>query len=235
SQLREILMRNDDPVNCRLAAYNLARAYEFRKEPRKGLFYAQIALDRSRQLEREDWLASSHNQIGNFLMAQSFFEQAEAEYTRALALQPESPDDRRAIILTNVGYSCLVRGQYRRGLALLYRSYRQLRRLAAQGVSVKRGLMFVQIDLCYGHLELERFETALRHGRRGLALAEELGEADSIKNALYLLGEASQLSGDEARAREFFSRLAQEFYPTTAGITDFLLAIDVRKMVNLRA
>ncbi|HEX4953219.1 MAG TPA: hypothetical protein VF017_07475 [Thermoanaerobaculia bacterium] len=229
NRLREILMRNEDAVNCRLAAYNLARAYEFRKEARKGLFYARIALDRSQQLGREDWIASSHNQIGNFLMAQSFFEEAAHEYDCALASHPQAAD-RQAMILINVGYSRLVRGDHVGGIRLLYSSLRELRRLG-----VRRGQMFAHIDLCFAHLELERFADAIRHGAKGLALAEEIGEEDAIKNALYLLGEARHLSGDDASARELFDRLERDFYPDKTGISEFLLAIDVRKMINLRA
>jgi tetratricopeptide (TPR) repeat protein len=52
------------------------------------LFYARIALDRSQVLESVDWLASSRNQIGNFLLAESRFDQALHEYEEALALLP---------------------------------------------------------------------------------------------------------------------------------------------------
>src|SRR5918999_5221323 len=70
--LREILVRNGDPVSCRLAAYTIARYYELTKNYKKALFYARITMDRSRLIGRRDWLASSHNLIGNTLMAESF-------------------------------------------------------------------------------------------------------------------------------------------------------------------
>src|SRR5262245_30708833 len=50
-RLREILMRNIDPENCRLAAYWLARAHELKKAYKKALFYARISLDRSTVLK----------------------------------------------------------------------------------------------------------------------------------------------------------------------------------------
>jgi tetratricopeptide (TPR) repeat protein len=235
NRLREILMRNEDAVNSRLAAYNLSRLYEFRKEPRKGLFYARIALDRSMLIGREDWVASSHNQIGNLLMAQSFFGEAAEAYERALSLHPGEAVGRRALIRTNIGYSCLVRGDVERGFTLLHQSLRELLHHPMPSGARKRGLMFAHLDLCYAHLEIDRPLAAIRHGRKGLALAEELDEADGIKNGLYLLGEAYQIAGEELVAHLYYSRLQREFYPNTAGVADFLLAIDVRKMINLRA
>jgi tetratricopeptide (TPR) repeat protein len=230
NRLREILLRNEDAANCFLAAYNLARTYELRKEIRKGLFYARIALDRSQLVGRQEWIASSHNQIGNSLMAQSFFGEAVDEYRSALDLYPESAAERRALVLLNVGYALAVRGERQRAFSILVRCLRTLRRLGS-----RRGEMFAHIDLCYVHLEAGRFRDALRHGARGLAMAEELAEADAVKNALYLLGETAQLAGDEDGAGDHFSRLAEEFYPGSSGIAHFLMAVDVRKMINLRA
>lgn len=230
NRLREVLMRNQDPTNCFLASYNLARIYEMKKEARKGLFYARIALDRSQLLGREVWIASSHNQIGNFLMAQSSFEEAAGEYHRALELYPGSAQERRALVRLNLGYSLVVRGQLEAAYTVLYGALRRLRRLGSV-----RGQMFAHLDLCYAHLERGRYRDARRHGRRGLRLAESLGETDAVKNALYLLGQGSYLAGEEEAAGAYFSRLETEHYPGSTGIKDFLMAVDVRKMINLRA
>lgn len=230
ARLREILMRNDDSANSFLAAYNLARAYEYKKEVRKGLFYARIALDRARLSERAEWIAAGHNQIGNFLLAQSFFDQAVTEYGEALFLLPETATERELLVQINLGYAALVLGDRPRAFELLYASLRRLNRLG-----LKRGQMIAHIDLCYAHLEATRYRDAVRNGLRGLALAQELGEVDSQKNALYLLGQACNLEGNEDAARTYFSHLQEQFYPQTRGIADFLLAVDVRKMINLRA
>jgi len=53
-RLREILVRNNDPVNCRIAAYTIARHYEVNKNYKKALFYARITLDRSALLSYEE-------------------------------------------------------------------------------------------------------------------------------------------------------------------------------------
>ena len=95
-------MRNGDPVNCRIAAYNIARHYELAKNYKKALFYARIALERSEALGRRDWLASSHNLIGNTLLAESLIEQACAEYEQALELMPAEPTVAHAMILDNL-------------------------------------------------------------------------------------------------------------------------------------
>jgi hypothetical protein len=95
--------------------------------------------------------------------------------------------------------------------------------------------MIARIDLCYGHLELGRFETAERHGRRGLELAEKIGESDWIKNALYLLGEAAVLAGADGRAYAWFHELQRRYYPAQSHLPDLLLSVDIRKLINLRA
>lgn len=228
-ELRSVLVRNGSPESCRLAAYHLARAYESRRDYKKGLFYARIALERTRSLQQpeDDWLATSHNQIGNLLAAESFFDEAIGEYERALAAHPDPPAQLKALIEQNIGYCRCVQGDPRGGIELLLRSYRVLRWNVWLAVRA-------HLDLSLAYLELEKFRHAIRHGLRGLHQAEELGEAEDFKNALFLLGEASVQLGDEAQARDYFSQL-QRFYPETPFLSDFLLATDVRPLINLRA
>jgi tetratricopeptide (TPR) repeat protein len=230
-RLREILMAGDDAVNCRLAAYNIARAYEFAKEHRKGLFYARIALDRSRLLESIDWLASSHNQIGNFLLAESRFEQACEEYQEALSLLPAGQVSvRRAAIFDNLGYTYVVLGRVPQGLALLYRSLRELRSMGQ-----RRETILPHLSLCFALLEIGRSRHALKHAAVALALAEEAGEKDSIKHALFLLGEAAQQAGDPAQALSVFERLQERYFPGASYLPEVLLTVDVRNLINLKA
>jgi tetratricopeptide (TPR) repeat protein len=230
-RLREILMAGDDAVNSRLAAYNIARTFEFTREHRKGLFYARIALDRSQVLGSADWLASSHNQIGNFLLGESHFEEAGEEYKKALSLlADEVPSIRRAKIYDNLGYALVILGHFAEGLALLYRSLRMVR-----GLKARREQIFPHLDLCFALLEVGRFRDALRHGVRALALAEEAEEGDSIKHALFLLGEAAQQAGDAVGARQAFERLQKRYFPEASYLPEVLLTIDVRKLINLKA
>lgn len=229
--LREILMRNADQVNARLAAYNISRIYEHRKEPKKGLFYARIAHVHAQKIEdvERSWIASDHNQMGNFLVADSRFEEAIAEYRKALAADPEATAIRRAFVEQNMGYCYLVLGSHRMGFELLFRSLRTFRH---HGVRHQR--MHTHLDVCFGYLEIGRYERARQHGLAALELAREFEDADCLKKALYLLGEAENLLGYADNAKGYFDQL-QEYFPDTPFVSDFLLAIDVRKMINLRA
>lgn len=229
-RLREILMRTADQVGAYMAAYTIARHYELKKNFKKALFYARLARDRGEGTGRRDWLASSHNQIGNTLLAESQLEPACAEYERALALMPEEPTPARARILDNLGYCCVLQRRFRDGFALLYQSLALVRRFAAEGYEIS-----TRIDLCFAHLETGRYRDARRHGERALALATRLGDWGAVKNTLYLLGEAANLSGDVAAARGHFDRLRRDFFPDVAYLADFLLAVDVRKLINLHA
>lgn len=229
-RLREILVRNGDPVSCRLAAYNIARHYELAKSYKKAFFYARIARDRAEQQGRQEWIASSHNLIGNILLAESHLEEACAEFEKALELMPAAPMIWRARILDNLGYCRVLQRRYDEGYALLYESLAVLRRNRAERYQIS-----TRLDLCFAHLETGRYGHARRHGLLALRTAEELGEQDSIKNALYLLGEAANLSGDPQTARQYFIRLQRDFYPEASYLTGFLLAVDVRKLINLHA
>lgn len=228
--LREILLRNADPVACRMAAYNIARHYEINKNFKKALFYARITRDRSEVLCRNEWIASSHNLIGNTLLAESFIGEAAAEYEKALELMPVEPSVRRAQILDNLGYCRILQGNPREGYSLLYESLRWLRRLGA-----RRHMISARLDLCFAHLETGRYRQARLHGDAALALAEHYGEPESIKNALYLLGEAANLTGDPDTAMLHFRRLQRSFFPDDRYIPEFLVAVDIRKLVNLHA
>ncbi|HWN41439.1 MAG TPA: tetratricopeptide repeat protein [Thermoanaerobaculia bacterium] len=229
-RLREILVRNADIANCRVAAYNIARFHELNKDHKKALFYARIARDRSELLHRRDWLASSHNLIGNTLLAESFVDRALEEYERALEFMPLEPSPARARILDNLGYCRVLQGRYREGFSFLYQSLRILRRFQAERYQIS-----IRLDLCFAHLETGRYRDAWRHGVAALELAEKLDEPQSEKNALYLLGETAHLSGDMERARGYFARLQQTFFPEATYLPGFLLAVDVRKLVNLHA
>lgn len=229
-RLREILLRNSDPAGCRIAAYNIARHYELTKNYKKALFYARITRDRSESLGRRDWLASSYNLIGNTLLAESFVEQAAAEYEKALELIPDEPSVARAQILDNLGYCRVLQGRTGEGYALLFESLRWLRRLGA-----RRHEISARLDLCFAHLETGRYGHARRQGTLALGLAESLQERDAVKNALYLLGEVANLSEDVHTARRHFTRLHRDFFPEQGYLPEFLLAVDVRKLVNLHA
>lgn len=230
SRLREILLRGSDPNNCRLAAYHISVYYQYAKNFKKSLFYARIARDRAEILDTREWLATSLNQVGNALLGASFIEEASREYERALELFPYQLHYGRALILDNLGYCRILQKRFREGYTCLYKSLSIYRRLG-----VERYRVLPHLDLCFAHLETGRLAYAEFHGRTALRLAEKTGYADGIKNSLYLLGEVASLKGEGDLAHSHFTRLQTDFFPGQTYLPSFLLAVDVRKLVNLHA
>lgn len=228
--LRAILGRTTDTANAWLSAYYSARIYELERQYKKGLFYARMALDRSRWVQTPEWRASSNNLIGNLLLAESHVGEATAAYQTALDLLPGEPTVRRARILDNLGYCRILAGRTREGLSLLYQSLRILRRLGAE-----RFCLSTEIDLAYGLLTVERFPLAARHARAGLELARRYRDDEATKNALLLLGEARLECGEVADATGLFAELQRRYFPDDPRIVDTLLAYDVTPLVSLRA
>ncbi len=227
-ELRDILMRSTSDENCFLAANNIGRAYEIQRQHRKTAFYARIARDRALRVNSREWLASAHNLLGNACLASSGLDEAEKEYRAALELVPASMKTWRALIEQNIGYAFALRGRLRDSLRLLLRSLRRLRAAGAH-----RFAAAVRVDLAFAYLEHDRPERALRHAR--LAIATSEGDRETLKNALYLQGEAANRLGASGEARSSFERLQREFYPASNHLPDFLLSVGVRQLLSLRA
>ena len=228
--LRGILMRNQDGENCFIAAYNLSRAHTRDKASKKALFYARIARDRALALDRSDWLCSSHNQIANCLMDESYFDEAAVEYERALALETDESSLLHASLVTNLGYCHMMLGRLKDGIRCAFRALRRMRQLGAELYEV-----WPHLDLCYAYLELGRWRRAQQHGLAALQLAERAGDPDRVKTCLFLLGETARVAGDTATAHETFTDLQRRFYPQSPEIVDLMVAVEMRQVVNLRA
>jgi tetratricopeptide (TPR) repeat protein len=229
--LREILTRNGSPTSCYLASYHLARAYELRKEPKKCLFYARMARERAEQVGQPQRRAAAYNQMGNALLAESSFEDAAASYRQALATMPEELADWRLLCHANLGYCEVMLGRHRPAASRLYRALRAARR----GAASPRIEMMIRLDLCFALMELGRLGAAERHALRAHRLVQEIGEVGEVKNCLYLLGQVAVLQDRLDEAREWFGQLQRRFYPEQPRLADFLVGVDVRKMINLRA
>lgn len=229
-ELREIVLRSKDPETGFLSAYNVACAYERDKEYDRAMFYARIARDRCRSLGRRDWMAWSRNQIGNVLVAQSEFEEACREYLRALDLMSAAKSIARAMVLDNLGYCRHVQGRYDEGFDLLFRGLRMVR-----SVGGKRFEGRLRLSLCFGYLEIGRQRRALEHGLAALELGTTYDDDDVLKNAHYLVGEAYNELGHHETAHDFFVRLQRRYYPDAVHVPELLMAVDVRKLVNLKA
>ncbi len=238
-ELRRILLGSAADHNCWLASYTLARAHELEGQIRKALFYARLSHHHSAHVHRPGLTGLSHNLLGNLLIADGHEADAAAEYRTALRQAGNAPPTWIAGAETNLGYCLLVgalrskglrRGRMREGLRLIYRSIRTFRREGAVQYS-----MLPHLDLCFAHLELLKPATARRHGQRALALAKQYDDSAAIKNSLYLLGHVALMEGDSETARQYFGELGRRFYPDQAGLTDVLMSLDLRQVVNLRA
>lgn len=228
-QLRKILLRSRDPEGRWLASYNIARAYEVGKRFDRGLFYARIARDQAKAQSWKELLGISHNQLGNLLLGQNQVSEAAGEYNKALELFADAtPTIRSGRCLDNLGYCRVLQGRVEEGLGLLIRSWRLLSSLRCAEAMVS-----LHLDLAFTYLEIDRHRYATRHGLKALALARELEDRESVKHALFLLGESCCLQGDEQRARDYYNEL-QAYYPELPVVTDLLLAVDARHLINLR-
>jgi len=228
--LRLILLRSSDSTVRHLAAYNVSLFYESAGDHQKGLFYARLALDHATNTGKSEFIGRSHNRIGNALIAQSYFDQAQASYLRALEVLGEEPSLVRVANLNNIGYCHIVMGSYEAGFEALFGSLRLLRKL-----KLFEWESHIRNDLCYAYLEIGRIEHARRHGLAALADAEKRGKWEQVKNSLYLLGEVAKEAGESLDAYSYFSRLRDEFYPEKQFIADMLMTVDTRQLVNLRA
>ena len=229
-ELREIVLRSSDDENAFLAAYNVARYYELEKDHRRGRFYARVARDRCLRLGRRDWLAWSHNQTGNLLIAESQFEEACTEYENALRVMPAPRSVPRALILDNLGYCRIVQGRHEEGFRLLFESIRSLNAFGAS-----REQSRPRLSLCYAYLEVGRLRAALRQGLRSLEIAVDHDDHASVKNAHYLIAETYKQLGQDELAHDYFIRLQQRYYPEAPHVPDLLMAVDVRTLINLKA
>ena len=238
-ELRRILLGSTVDHNRWLAAYTVARAHELQGQVKKALFYARLSRDTSAYVDRPGLTGGSYNLLGNLHVSEGRESEAAACYRTALRHAEDAPPTWIAGAEGNLGYCLLAaaigdkgprRARMREALRLIYRSLRTFQREEAIQYTV-----LPHLDLCFAHLELERPVSARRHGRRALALAKQYDDAAVIKNSLYLLGLVALLEGDTETARQYFSELGQRFYPGYNGLTDMLVALDLRQVVNLRA
>ncbi len=240
SKLRQVLLASTVDYNCWLASHALARAHELEGQVKKALFYARLSLNHSVYVDRPGSTAGSRNLLGNLLAAEGREGAAAAEYRKALGESKGAPPTWVAGVEGNLGY-CIVAGartngrrlreaRVRKGLRLLYRSLRTFKRAGA-----RLDVAISHLDVCFAHLELKRTRAAKRHGEKALELAEGHGDSDTVKNSLYLLGQAAMLEAESEKAREYFSELERRFYPGRAGLANLLMSLDLRQIVNLRA
>jgi tetratricopeptide (TPR) repeat protein len=181
------------------------------------MFYCRMAQDWAEKGELTHLLVEIYALRGNLLLAQSEFEEALQWYSRAW--DDRSGDTNRMLatppLFCNIGYCHVMLGRLHEGRVYLLSALRALIHLR-----VSKGMLLATIhtDLCYLYLETERYSLAKRHGKAALEIAESESNHGGIKTALYLLGEAEHLSGNEMNARTYLERL-QEHYPNVPVIS----------------
>jgi tetratricopeptide (TPR) repeat protein len=230
AEMRAVLMRSREAQTCMVASTNAARIQDLARDYKKGLFYARLARDHAMASGDLSQIASIRNLTANLLLADSRVEEAVLEYEAALELMPEDDPVWRARARGNLGYCRVLQQRLPEAFSLLHDALDVLRARAA-----RLYLISPLTDLAFAHLEAGHPEPARDAAEEALALAREFEDEDGLKNALYLLGEAAGLLGDMPLARRTFLELQQRYYPDKPFVCDFLLAVDVRKVVNLRA
>lgn len=232
SGLKEILLRSPTSPNGVLAAYASAHAHEVRREFARAAFYAQSALQKSRDLGLEEWTAASLNLLANLELHESRFESAKTLFEEALGRLEERGDGlsrEGAVVSDNLGYCHIAMDRVEVGLPYVQRAISLLDSLGA-----RQAMDYPCLDLCFAMLKLEKLEESESWGIRALGLGNEFGREDVSKNSHYLLAEIYSTMGRGDRADQHYEALAT-YYPDFPALKHYLQQISLTGMLNLRA
>jgi tetratricopeptide (TPR) repeat protein len=232
SALKEILLRSPRSPNGVLAAYASAHAHEVRGENARAAFYAQTALQKSRDLGLEEWTAASMNLLANLELRESRFESARGLFEEALERLEARGDGlsrEGAVVSDNLGYCHIAMDRVEIGLPYVQKAISLLDSLGA-----RQAMDYPSLDLCFAMLKLDRLDQGESWGVRALGLGNEFGRDDVVKNSHYLLAEIYSTMGQPDRADEHYDALAN-YYPDFPALKHYLQQISVTAMLNLRA
>jgi tetratricopeptide (TPR) repeat protein len=222
-----ILMRRRNPGHTFLAAYALLYKHRLLNEPKRSIFYGQLAVSAVKETQNPLWHLAALNELGIAYEINSQFAKAIECFDEALGVADSLDDEHdqsfsRVAICQNLGYNKLLVGETREGIRMIEG--------IVDSIQVPSSLSDSFIDLCYGYIDLEQYDKALFYGQAGLELA---AEERQIRNAHYLLGEAAYKAGDPEKASFHFDELARR-YPQFRNLKSLLFAIDIRSMINLK-
>ena len=232
SGLKEILLRSPTSPNGVLAAYASAHAHEVRGEFSRAAFYAQAALQKSRDLGLDEWTAASMNLLANLELRESRFESARALFEEALGRLEERGDGlsrEGAVVSDNLGYCHIAMDRVEVGLPYVQRAISLLDSLGA-----RQAMDYPCLDLCFAMLKQEKLDQGESWGTRALGLGNEFGREDVVKNSHYLLAEIYAAMGRTDRADEHYEALSN-YYPDFPALKHYLHQISLTGMLNLRA
>lgn len=232
SALKEILLRSPSSPNGVLAAYASAHAHEVRGEFTRAAFYAQAALEKSRDLGLDEWTAAAINLLANLQLKESRFESAKVLFEEALDRLESSGEGlsrEGAVISDNLGYCHIALDRVEIGVSYVQKAISLLDSLGA-----RQAMDYPALDLCFAMLKLEKLEQGESWGVRALGLGNEFGRQDVVKNSHYLLAEIYSTMGRAERADEHYEALST-YYPDFPALKHYLHQISVTGMLNLRA
>ncbi len=229
--LKEVVLRHPDGRLGAFASYTAACAHELRKEFAKARVYAQMAVHRSDGVDA--YLKGvSLNLLGNLDLSESRFQSALPLLREALENYSQCNQDttrESAIAGDNIGYAYIACDEVSVGLPIVEQALSQFDAMGARAFTT-----FPNLDLCLGHLKLERYDEAERCGIQALAVGQEFHQERVIKNSHYLLGEIYSEVGRRDDADQHFDALSK-FYPDFPSLKGFLHQVNVVGMINLRA
>lgn len=232
SALKEILLRSPSNPNGVLAAYASAHAHEVRGEFTRATFYAQAALEKSRDLGLDEWTAAAINLLANLQLKESRFESAKVLFEEALERLEASGEGlsrEGAVVSDNLGYCHIALDRVELGVSYVQKAISLLDSLDA-----RQAMDYPSLDLCFAMLKLEKLEQGESWGIRALGLGNEFGRQDVIKNSHYLLAEIYSTMGRTERADEHYEALST-YYPDFPELKHYLHQISLTGMLNLRA
>ncbi|MGD1149267.1 MAG: tetratricopeptide repeat protein [Thermoanaerobaculaceae bacterium] len=230
-ELKTVLMRSRDPFTTWMAAYYTAQVYEAEGNIPRALAYARRASEQAGACGDRRALFHSANQHGVFALKDSCFSEAAERFQAGLELAPEVGVDELSVSITrdNLGYCLMCVGQPAEGMSLSSDAA-----AAIETIGARQYLAEIYQDLCYGALQLGRFDEAREWGEKALALAREYDNPTVSRNTLMLLADAAMDTKDE-EATETYLQSLSEFYPDFRGMKSFLRAFNVRDVINLKA
>jgi tetratricopeptide (TPR) repeat protein len=224
-----IVMRRRSPRHVYIAASVLMRRFLESEDRRRAIFYGEIARTAVAQHGEPLAQASVLNHLGNTLVADSQFAAAIKALDEALVALDSCDRSRaevrslRPVVLGNLGGAHVLSGNMEKGVRILEGVLHDL--------DEEYNVVEAYLDLCFGYLELERYDIAEMYGRRALELATVKRQ---VRNANHLMGEIC-LRTDRYEESDAYFDVVASFYPDFKNVKQLLVAVDLCAVVNWKA
>lgn len=225
-KLPQIVMRRRNPRHVYMAAGVLMRRYNEAEDPKRALFYGEIARNAAAEHGDPFAQASVLNTFGIVLNTDSRFSAAMEVFEQGLVLLAGIEESTpatvtlRATLIGNLGGSKILTNDFDEGVYLINTALPDLKTqyLKAEACA----------DLCLAYMQTDRFQEAEYYGYEALDLACVKRQT---RNANHLLGEIMLRTGRHAEAEDFFDVVA-DFYPQYGNVRQLLMSVDLCAVVN---